>query len=106
MLPSSQLAGSQGAREQSSFVEFLLRLCTARETGVLYAGRGSMERTFHLRQGQCIFATSNDADDGLVSFLLRRGVISLRDSVLDASSGDRSPGGARDPGQVLCRLSQ
>jgi hypothetical protein len=41
--------------------------------------RGTLERTLHIKQGQCIFATSNSVDDGLVAHLLRRGVISLRD---------------------------
>jgi hypothetical protein len=57
----------------------LVRLCRAGETGVLHVSRGSLERTFHLREGRSVFATSNSIDDGLVAHLLRRGVISVRD---------------------------
>ncbi len=57
----------------------LVRLCRAGETGLLHVSQGTRERTFHLREGRCVFATSNSLDDGLVSYLLRRGVISLRD---------------------------
>ncbi len=57
----------------------LVRLCRAGETGVLYLTRGALERTIHVRDGRCVFATSSNIDDGLVAYLLRRGVISLRD---------------------------
>lgn len=57
----------------------LVRLCREGETGVLHVARGAHERAFHLKEGCCVFATSNDPDDGLVAHLLRRGVISLRD---------------------------
>jgi hypothetical protein len=67
------LIGRQGAAPA------LLRLCRAGETGVLELSRGSLERALHLREGQCVFATSNDLEDGLLAQLLRRGVISARD---------------------------
>lgn len=67
------------AGEGQGFLEFLLQLSRSRETGVLYATLGARERSFHLRRGECVFATSNHPEDGLVNFLLRRGVISLRD---------------------------
>ncbi len=57
----------------------LSRLCHNEETGVLQLVRGSMERTIHILEGRCVFATSNSADDGLMAYLLRRGVISLKD---------------------------
>jgi hypothetical protein len=41
--------------------------------------QGTRERTLHIQQGSCVFATSNDVDDGLVAHLIRRGVISLSD---------------------------
>jgi len=41
--------------------------------------RGALERTLHVKEGSCVFATSNAVDDGLVAHLLRRGVISLSD---------------------------
>lgn len=57
----------------------LVGLCRARKTGVVHVVNGTRERAFHLKDGACLFATSNDIDDGLVAYLLRRGVISLRD---------------------------
>jgi len=64
---------------EQSFPEILVEMSRSRDTGVLYASRRNVERSFHLDRGCCVFATSTHPDDGLVSFLLRRGVISLRD---------------------------
>ena len=69
----------EGSLSQVDFSELLVRLGRAGDTGVLQVTRGSSERTFHIAGGRCIFATSNDPDDGLVAYLLRRGVISLND---------------------------
>ncbi|HEX5045218.1 MAG TPA: DUF4388 domain-containing protein [Candidatus Polarisedimenticolaceae bacterium] len=57
----------------------LVHLCRTGVTGVLHVVRGTRERAFHLQSGVCVFATSNDIDDGLIAYLIRRGVISLRD---------------------------
>lgn len=57
----------------------LVLVCRTGQTGVLHVCRGSLERSFHLRDGRPVFATSNNIDDGLVAHLLRRGVISLHD---------------------------
>ena len=57
----------------------LLRLEARTATGVLYVRRGSRERRLLFAGGRCVFATSNDPDDGLVHFLFRSGVISLHD---------------------------
>jgi hypothetical protein len=57
----------------------LVHLCRDGVTGVLHVVRGTRERAFHLKAGVCLFATSNDIDDGLIAYLIRRGVISLRD---------------------------
>jgi hypothetical protein len=57
----------------------MVRLGRTGQTGVLYVNRGALERTFHLKEGRCVFATSSNIDDGLVSYLLQRGVISLKD---------------------------
>jgi hypothetical protein len=74
-------AGSsfEGRLDRSGLPEILVKLCRDGETGVLHVSRGTLERTFHLKEGVCVFATSNAIDDGLVAHLLRRGVISLRD---------------------------
>lgn len=69
----------EGELCDTGFDELLVRLGRERETGVLYVSRQDFERTFHVQEGRCVFATSSDTEDGLVSFLLRRGVISLRD---------------------------
>lgn len=58
----------------------LVALARDAETGVLRGWRDGTERAFHLRGGRCVFATSSDPDDGLLAFLLRRGVISLGDA--------------------------
>ncbi len=70
---------NEGPKERSGFHDLLVRLCREEVTGVLYMARGTLERTFHFKDGACIFATSNAIDDGLVAHLLRRGVISLSD---------------------------
>jgi len=57
----------------------LVQLSRDGVTGVLQVVRGTRERAFHIKAGSCVFATSNDIDDGLIAYLLRRGVISLRD---------------------------
>ena len=72
-------ASHQGSLESEGFVQVMVRLCREGQTGVLYVRRRSQERSFHFRQGCCVFATSSNSDDGLVAFLLMRGVISLRD---------------------------
>jgi hypothetical protein len=72
-------AALEGELRDTGFDELLVRLGRERETGVLYVSRQDLERTFHVREGRCVFATSSDPEDGLVSYLLRRGVISLRD---------------------------
>ena len=69
----------RGALSQVDFTELLVLLARGGDTGVLYVTRGEHERSFHISDGRCVFATSNDVDDSLLSYLLRRGVISLRD---------------------------
>ncbi len=72
-------ASLEGRLGLEGVIEVFVRLCRAGETGVLHVSRGSLERTFHVRGGRCVFATSNNIDDGLVAHLLRRGVISIHD---------------------------
>ena len=69
----------EGRLARLGLPDILVRLARDGETGVLHVTRASLERTFHIRDGICVFATSNAIDDGLVAHLLRRGVISLRD---------------------------
>jgi hypothetical protein len=72
-------ADVEGRLGPDGFAGLLIRFARERADGVLLVVRGSVERSFHLRGGRCRFATSSDPDDGLVSYLLRRGVISLRE---------------------------
>jgi hypothetical protein len=72
-------AAIEGRLERTSLPEILVRLCRDESTGVLHMAQGTRERTLHIKGGTCVFATSNDVDDGLVAHLLRRGVISLAD---------------------------
>lgn len=74
--PGKALAGRL---DQGGFAELLIQIGRAGQTGVLHTGRRSVQRTFHIRDRRCVFATSNDTNDGLITYLLRRGVISLRD---------------------------
>ena len=69
----------EGRLSRLGLPDILVRLAQDGETGVLHVAQGSLERTFHVRDGLCVFATSNAIDDGLVAHLLRRGVISLSD---------------------------
>ena len=69
----------EGALGVCGLGPILVDLCRAEETGVLKIVDDVRERSFHLREGQLVFATSNDLEDGLLAFLLRRGVISLHD---------------------------
>ncbi len=69
----------EGRLGREGFPELLVSVCRAGRTGLLHVCQGARERTFHLRDGRCVFATSDSLDDGLVAYLLRRGVISVRD---------------------------
>lgn len=69
----------EGRLGREGFPELLVTLCRAGRTGLLHVCQGARERTFHLREGRLVFATSDSLDDGLVTYLLRRGVISVQD---------------------------
>ncbi|HEX4823705.1 MAG TPA: DUF4388 domain-containing protein [Candidatus Polarisedimenticolaceae bacterium] len=75
--PSRQ--ATDGRLDRVGLPELLVRLSGEGVTGVLRVTRGTLERTLHIKEGMCIFSTSSSIDDGLVAYLLRRGVISLRD---------------------------
>jgi hypothetical protein len=78
-VPVDPDAGLAGQLDREEFLAVLVRLCRDGETGVLRVARGAVDRTFQIKEGRCVFATSTDPDDGLVSHLFRRGVISLKD---------------------------
>ena len=70
---------NEGRLETTHLAELLVRLEREQKTGVLYLHHGTVERSFYFGAGRCVFATSNDPDDGLVSYLYHRGIISLDD---------------------------
>ncbi len=78
-LENADRASVDGDLDVYGIAHVLVELCRSGETGVLYLVDGSRERTIHVKEGSCVFATSNDFEDGLLAYLLRRGVISLRD---------------------------
>jgi hypothetical protein len=69
----------QGRLESVGMPLLMLEICRAGETGVLRVWGPAGERTVHLKDGAVIFATSSDPNEGLVSYLLRRGVIGVKD---------------------------
>ncbi len=78
--PWGRWPGREAERlEEEEFLAVLGRLCRDGETGLLHVSRGTIDRTFHLREGRCVFATSTNLDDGLLAHLFRRGMISLHD---------------------------
>jgi hypothetical protein len=76
---SPAVSSMKGGLSDVSFADLLVSLSRSKSTGVLYVSRQNHERTFHLAAGRCVFATSNNPEDGLIAYLLRRGVISLSD---------------------------
>jgi hypothetical protein len=76
---STEATSREGALGVCGLGPILVDLCRGEETGVLKIVDDTRERSFHLREGNLVFATSNDLEDGLLAFLLRRGVISLQD---------------------------
>lgn len=79
-VPESEVPFSvEGQLDADGVAGLLVRLCRSGETGVLHLSRGGVERTIHVKDGRCVFATSNRPDDGLVAHLLRRGIISIPD---------------------------
>jgi hypothetical protein len=80
-VPALPVAGflTEGHFDRDGLAGLLVRLARTGETGVLNIVGSGCERSFHLREGRVVFATSNSIDDGLIAYLLRRGMISLRD---------------------------
>jgi hypothetical protein len=78
-LAESGEAEWQGSLAETHFADVLVGVAHRGETGILHVSQRMRERTFHFQDGLCVFATSNDTDDGLIAYLLRRGVISLND---------------------------
>ncbi len=82
VVPYGRQGASDGATDATvgCFPEQLVQICRDGATGRLWVWHEGVERSFHILEGRCVFATSSDPDDGLVAYLLRRGVISVRDA--------------------------
>ena len=70
---------TRGELRDTPISDLLLGFCRRSETGVLYLTRDGEEKSVHIKNGVVVFATSNRPDEALTTFLLRRGVIGLRD---------------------------
>lgn len=68
-----------GRLENVGMPFLLLEICRAGETGLLRVWGPAGERSVHLKDGAVVFATSSDPNESLVSYLLRRGVIGVKD---------------------------
>lgn len=73
-------AARAGQLERTGFAELLVELSRQGASGMLVLVQRGVERSFHLHEGRCVFATSTNPDDSLTAFLLRRGVISISDA--------------------------
>ncbi len=69
----------EGSLVRRSLPELLVGIHRSEQGGILQLHRDGVERRLHFEGGRCVFATSNDPDDGLLHSLFRRGVISLND---------------------------
>jgi hypothetical protein len=93
-------AAADGGLDPTSFPDLLVHFDRLRATGVLYAVSGGVERTFHIRDGRPVFATSGATEDGLVAHLFRNGMISLS----DREEISRHVLSNRRVGTILCEL--
>ena len=73
-------AEHEGRLSERSLPDLLVQLVSSGVTGVLQIHRDGVERCLHFDCGRCVFATSDDPDDGLLHTLFRNGVISLGDA--------------------------
>ncbi len=68
----------RGSLEDVHIPEILLNISIRKETGSLHLKSGKKEKTFYFDEGRVIFAASNDSDDRLGVFLLRRNKINCQ----------------------------
>jgi hypothetical protein len=83
-----------------SYPELIKKLHDEGLTGALTLVQGPVRKTTYLEQGRFVFARSNDRDDRLGEFLLRRGAIDVR-AYLESAS--RIAPGKRQ-GAILCEM--
>jgi len=67
----------EGRIDACSLPNLIYTACATRETGVLRLRRGDTEKSVYIKQGNIVFAASNDRDDRLGQLLLRAGKVDL-----------------------------
>ncbi len=90
----------QGTLESNSLPNILHRLYHDRETGKLTLSFLETRKSLFVKEGRIVFATSNNPDDRLGEFLLRRKLITAQ-QYLESAKHIR-PG--KKQGAVLCEL--
>ena len=71
----------QGALNDYSLSDMLIRLQRSTKTGVIEVRSGSIIKKVYINKGDIVFAASNDKDDRLGVVLLKVGTISLEQYV-------------------------
>ena len=67
----------EGRIDACSLPNLIYTACATRETGVLRLHRGESEKSVYIKDGNIVFAGSNDRDDRLGQVLLRTGKVDL-----------------------------
>ena len=67
----------EGTIYPTSLPSLIHSVCATRETGQLLLRREGSEKSIYLKEGQIIFATSNDREDRLGQVLLREGIVGV-----------------------------
>src|SRR5437867_4100 len=98
--PSGGRLFLEGRLEGLGFPELVHMICRPGRSGTLTLSRGELCKKIYIRNGQLIFATSNDSEDRLGETLLRSGVIGYRHYV----EGSCQLGSGKRLGAVLVEL--
>jgi hypothetical protein len=77
--PAAPVEAGTGMLGLLTFPALIHDICEARQTVVLTARDGGVEKTLYIDGGQITFAGSNDKEDRLGSLLLKRGMVSMRE---------------------------
>lgn len=91
----------RGSLEDSSLPELLRSITQSKESGILTCTVHEYVKSIYLREGQIIFANSNNRDERLGESLLRYGKVTVR-NILDCTNQVR-PG--RRLGSILCEIN-
>jgi hypothetical protein len=91
----------RGSLEESSLPELLRSITKSKESAILTCKINEQVKSIYIREGQIIFANSNNTDDRLGESLLRYGKVTVR-NLLDSTNLVR-PG--RRLGSILCQIN-